>query len=537
MEKGINVTKERFQRFARSDDIRKKRRNQLSLLKRRQNEIHSPYSCSDVEQALLSLSNASSDATSEAICTKSEAICKMRRWIMMPRSDQNSVHEVLNVTSNLAVELSSKFKLTCLLVPFLIDGGKDALDSVKCISNLSYDLHLDTSSALIAVPSLATLLNSADTELQEYSAWALGNMAEHSEQLREAVKNQQVVSVLTALVANEGVNCNVRRASAWTLSNLCRGQQVLAMPFITMGVHVAMLNVLFPKEILDDAALGAYLIGSGERVEISTEAAWILSLLSSREASAMYQMLEDGLLNRIIPLLHALVKMSPAKPSFTVPSLHILINAVTKPGFFRHSVHVARLLQSDSLAMMRDVVSPHMGDPSIVKEGLCVINSLLGIADICENHHPHLKTLLEGSVLSSVCWQFCKASFENKAMAASALRSFVCDNANVLTRAILDRNLPRFEVLRICIEMLSENTSVDTVSTCLDIITATLKYLSNPFAAAKLGGRTGMFIIESIGGVDALETMQYSSSLLGIRASNILQKYFQPSDEIMMTDT
>jgi hypothetical protein len=155
-----------------------------------------------------------------------------------------------------------------------------------------------------AVPPLVQLLTSSSADIREQCAWALGNIAGDSSDLRDLVLAQ---NPLPALLANidAPASLSLLRNCAWTLSNFCRGKP--APKFESVASALPCL---------------AKLIGSNMDKDSAVDACWALSYMSDGDENRIQRVVELGVAERLVQLL-------TEGGSMLVPSLRTLGNFVT----------------------------------------------------------------------------------------------------------------------------------------------------------------------------------------------------------------
>lgn len=155
-----------------------------------------------------------------------------------------------------------------------------------------------------AVPPLVQLLTSSNADIREQCAWALGNIAGDSAELRDLVLQQNPLPGLIANI-NSPESLSLLRNCAWTLSNFCRGK-----PAPQFEVVAPALPVL------------ATLIGTDMDKDVAVDACWALSYLSDGSEDRIQKVVEQRVAPRLVQLL-------TAGGSLLVPALRTLGNFVT----------------------------------------------------------------------------------------------------------------------------------------------------------------------------------------------------------------
>jgi hypothetical protein len=76
------------------------------------------------------------------------------------------------------------------------------------------------------------------------------------------------------------------------------------------------------------------------------------------------------------------------------------------------------------------------------------------------------------------------------------------------------------------LHLLRTRQDMDLCRAALDFTEQVLVKLSNPFAAARLGGRSGSQLVQLYDGIDALEALQYAGGPLAARAQRLVDRFF-----------
>ncbi len=155
-----------------------------------------------------------------------------------------------------------------------------------------------------AVPIFVALLASRVDDVREQAVWALGNIAGDSPRCRDLVLGAGALAPLLDQLRPEAKVSMLRNAT-WTLSNFCRGkpqpdfgQVKLALPALARLVH------------------------SGDE-EVLTDACWALSYLSDGTNDKIAEVINSGVVRRLVELL------LHQSPSVLVPALRTVGNIVT----------------------------------------------------------------------------------------------------------------------------------------------------------------------------------------------------------------
>ena len=157
-----------------------------------------------------------------------------------------------------------------------------------------------------AVPYLVKLLSHEDSDVVEQSVWALGNIAGDSSTYRDGVLQSGILPPLISLLSNPCSKITMRRNATWTMSNLCRGKD--PQPDF--------------EQVRPCVAVMAQLVQCADE-EVMTDAAWALSYLTDGENEKIEAVVNSGVVDRLIQLLHH------KSPSVVTPALRAIGNIAT----------------------------------------------------------------------------------------------------------------------------------------------------------------------------------------------------------------
>jgi HEAT repeat protein len=135
-----------------------------------------------------------------------------------------------------------------------------------------------------AVPLFIRLLRSPNEEVREQAAWALGNLAGDSPQLRDYILQQGAMPALLQ-AAVESPKQSMLRNPTWAISNLCRGQPAPPYELVSLALPVL-----------------ARLLHSTDE-EVLCNACWALSYLSDGPDERIQAVIDAGVCRRLVELL------------------------------------------------------------------------------------------------------------------------------------------------------------------------------------------------------------------------------------------
>ncbi|KAJ5071779.1 importin alpha [Anaeramoeba ignava] len=135
-----------------------------------------------------------------------------------------------------------------------------------------------------SLPIFVKLLDSHDLNVKEQAVWALGNIAGDSPILRDRVLESGILKPLVEVLKTTP-KISVQRNAMWALSNCCRGkpQPQVSQFFPVFQILLEFLHSL-DKEILVDCA-------------------WALSYLSDGPNDSIQNLIEAGIVKKVVELL------------------------------------------------------------------------------------------------------------------------------------------------------------------------------------------------------------------------------------------
>ncbi|CAO3661973.1 unnamed protein product [Umbelopsis ramanniana] len=196
-----------------------------------------------------------------------------------------------------------------LLTQLLTAGDPDEqLQAVVAITNIAagpYDFCIKATST---IPYLVSYLKESNVALQDHSAWALGNMAVESDEIRSMLRKNGVLQPLINLL--DSSDSNLVQTACFALSNLARGPNAHLEEFFQAGVG--------PK-------LASHLINNTP--DTVTEICWVLSYLTAGSDQFIGQLLNEG----IAPLLVQNMEPLHSQGPLALPLIRTLGNIASGP--------------------------------------------------------------------------------------------------------------------------------------------------------------------------------------------------------------
>nr|XP_022341798.1 importin subunit alpha-2-like [Crassostrea virginica] len=279
------------------------------------------------------------------------------------------------------------------------------LEAAWCITNISAG-STDHSLAICkqVAPYLVTYLSCGVPQLQDQSAWTLGNLAGDSAECRKLLQAQGIIAPLVQLL--QSPHASVVQSAAFALSNLAKESTDTCREMIQCAVIPSLLN---------------HLVYSKENVSVLSEVSWVLTYLATNELF-LEDLSAQGVITKIVSLLVSLSDILPHEAQVVTPMLRCLGNICSGPDKFTlEAKQNAELLPSLSKYLTSDL-------RHVRKETLWVLSNMTGDLDVC-------KEVAFGPILSHVLEQV-PAAFDIKSEALYLLCNLACHGEDICTRLV-----------------------------------------------------------------------------------------------------
>ena len=138
-----------------------------------------------------------------------------------------------------------------------------------------------------AVTPLVQLLGSVHPDVREQAAWALGNVAGDSPELRDMVLNAGAMP-MTLQNLSSPHSITLLRNFTWTLSNFCRGKPQPSLELVAPALPAL-----------------AHLIQSSNDAETMIDACWACSYLSDGEDKRIKAVVDQNIIPSLITMLQS----------------------------------------------------------------------------------------------------------------------------------------------------------------------------------------------------------------------------------------
>ncbi|GLE01882.1 hypothetical protein PINS_up010720 [Pythium insidiosum] len=355
-------------------------------------------------------------------------------------------------------------------------GGEVYKEVLWCLTNIASGQYEHTKLVLPAVPRLLQFLEGSNHTLAEHAAWVLGNIAADCDEFRQQLIKSGAVLPLTKPLTRPS-DAELAKNCAWALSNLARGHETSAKPFVDAGivpVVVAGLQQGTPQAFSEP---------------IVVEIAWLLSFLTAREEEYLKLWLDNGLIDLLLPYF------ATTNELLLTPILRVFGNLCC--GAEDHHTdawqrpHVQRLLARDSpfvpqlLAFLQPAAAA--SHAHLAAESAWVLSNLATL------DREVVDLLVHAGVLPLLQAHFQRGTFELRREVAFALSNIALTSAGHMEQVLSLDVLPGF------LQLLGA-ADVAVVGNSLRLLENVLRVAPN-----------GVALVESHGGIEALETLQFQS--------------------------
>ncbi|KAE9338401.1 hypothetical protein PF008_g12075 [Phytophthora fragariae] len=408
-------------------------------------------SIAELVQVLGDTTNASA-AQSQA---RFDTLKEIRVLLATHENDYEAVEQIIE--SGIVPVMVSLLNSASPLASATRTGGEVYREILWCLTNIASGQYEHTKLVLPAVPRLLQFLEGSNHSLAEHAAWVLGNIAADCEEFRQQLIANGAVVPLVKLLSNPSEK-ELAKTSAWALSNLARGFETPAKPFVDAGIIPVVV-----RGLSQPSSPGSF------SEDIVVEVAWLLSFLTAREEEYLKLMLENGLVDLLLPYF------STNNELLLTPILRVFGNICC--GSPDHHMdewqmpYVRRLLSADSVVLpkLHEFLQPAAAgaqQKTLAAEAAWVISNLAA------TEAPVVELLMQAQLLPLLGQQFKDGSYEM--LALDVLKGFL----HLLTAADVA------------------------------IVGNSLRFIENVLRVAP----RGVSLVEVNEGIDALETVQFECS-------------------------
>ncbi|OQR82416.1 importin subunit alpha [Achlya hypogyna] len=468
-------------RTAHADSVRKSK--QSALNKRRRLPSQEMEDVDDLEFQSLLLALASDD--------EATVVAALER-----------LKAALSAFDNERMDKVAESGVTAILLQLLARPSSTTVELTQvlwCLTHITSGLYEHTKEVLPAVPTLLNLL--ANAELAEHAAWTLGNIAADCEEFRLYLIRHGAITPLVQRLRDGPHDQSMTKGTIvfastpskilmavclWALSNMARGVQTPAKAFFDCGIGPILLSLLTAHE----------------SSEVAQELLWVLAFLTAKEDKALQWLLEHDLVRGLLQYFESTDEL------VLTPLLRVCGNvATTSPDHHTDGwqlQHITALAAEPRFLYMLRRVLQTGADSHVVAEAAWVLSNLAA------RDEPTVALLAQYDLLGPLAHAFCDSTFDIRKEA-----SFALANVGRTSAAYLERVLAIDNVLEGYIGLLSV-ADISVVANALQFVQHVLGSVPQ-----------SVYTIESLGGIDALESIQErDSGDLGRLAQQLMDQYY-----------
>jgi len=474
--KAIDPEDSRRKREEHSVRIRRNKREEHLLKRRNISRAPGDHSSLGVEQSaenLAGLPQLINDIKGDNPAAQLEAVIRVRK--------------LLSIERNPPIAPIIKSGVVPRLVQFLeSDNYQLQFESAWALTNIASGSS-DQTRAVIesnAVPRFVALLGSQNDDVREQAVWALGNIAGDSTNCRDFVLAHGGMRALLNCLGGLPRTSMLRNAT-WTLSNLCRGKPQprweLVNPSLT---KLASLIQAMDEEVLTDAC-------------------WALSYLSDGPNDHIQDVIDAGVVPRMVKLL--------MHPSWTVqtPALRTVGNIVT--GTDQQTQKVIECGALPSLLILL----------SSAKKGIRK-EACWAISNITAGKEEQIQSVIDAGIIPPLIQLLQHAEFDIKKEAAWAISNTTSGGTPEQIRYLVQQN---------AIKPLCDLLEYPDAR----IILVALEGIENILKAGEKDSKTGeeyTLQVDECNGIDKMEGLQnHENNDIYEKAVSILETYFHAEED------
>ncbi|KAH7491851.1 hypothetical protein PRIC1_002680 [Phytophthora ramorum] len=453
-----------------------KRRAAVQTKRRRLMSAEQPPLTGRTIAELVRILGDTASASAAQSQARFETLKEIRVLLATHENDYEAVEQIIE--SGIVPVMVALLNSASPLASATRTGGEVYREILWCLTNIASGQYEHTKLVLPAVPRLLQFLEGSNHALAEHAAWVLGNIAADCEEFRQQLIANGAVLPLVKLLSNPSEK-ELAKTSAWALSNLARGFETPAKPFADAGIIPVVV-----KGLSQPSSQATFSEG------IVVEVAWLLSFLTAREEEYLKLMLENGLVDLLLPYF------STNNELLLTPILRVFGNICC--GSPDHHTdewqmpYVRRLLSADSVVLpkLREFLQPvatGAQQKSLAAEATWVISNLAA------TEAAVVELLMQAQMLPLLGQQFKDGSYEVRREVAFALTNIALTSAAHMEKVLaLDEN-----ILKGFLHLL---TVADVA-----IVGNSLRFIENVLRVVP----RGVSLVEVNEGIDALETVQF----------------------------
>lgn len=489
--KAIDRDEARRQREDNMVGIRKAKREESLMKKRREKMGVSSFGSSHADLDATIDSNTSMTATLHA---------RLPQMVQGVFSDNPTdqvqytleFRRLLSIEKNPPIEDVIRQNVVPRFVEFLTDDAQPQLqfEAAWALTNIASGTSVHTKVVIDngAVPVFVHLLSSPNDDVREQAVWALGNIAGDSAMCRDLVLEAGALNPLLHQLTGDSKVTMLRNAT-WTLSNLCRGKPPPDFELVKPALGTLAHLIYFDDE------------------EVLTDACWALSYLSDGNNEKIKAVVESGVVKRLVELL------LHQSPSVQTPSLRTVGNIVTGDD-----VQTQFVINVSALPCLLSLLNS--SKKSIRKEACWTISN------ITAGNKEQISAVMQSNIIPPLVQILTNADFDVKKEAAWAISNATSGGTPAQIKYLVEQG---------CIEPLCNLLGVHDAR----IVSVALEGLENILRVGQKEKDTSgaeyndyARAIEAVGGLDKIEALQqHSNQEVYEKAVRILEVFFMADEE------
>jgi len=484
--KSIDMEESRKKREEYSVEIRKSKREENLMKKRREKE-----------QAAISSVEMNRSAQWNNMNSDNSMIANIPRLVQGVWSDvaatqlecTKEFRQLLSVEKNPPISEVISTGIVPRMVEFLSRDDNPLLqfEAAWVLTNIASGTSEHTTAVVEAgaIPSFVRLMSSPSEDVREQAIWALGNIAGDSPEYRDVVLYHGAMMPLLQQLS-QPAKLSVLRNATWTLSNFCRGKPQSPFDLIRPALNT-LAQLIYST---DDAIL--------------TDACWALSYLSDGPNDKIQAVIESGVTGRLVELLmHQNIAVQ-------TPSLRTIGNIVTGDD-----VQTQVVIDSGALPCLNALLGSHK--KSIRKEACWTVSN------ITAGTKEQIQAVIDANIIPKVIDLLQNAEFDVKKEAAWAISNATSGGTVQQIEYMVNQG---------CIAPLCNLLVVSDSR----IITVALEGIENILRAGESltvnGFNQYALLVEEAQGVDRIENLQtHVNHDIYSKALKILETYFSGTGE------
>lgn len=498
----VDIRKSRFKRDIDRDEVRRQRETHVvdirkqkreeHLMKKRREKMGAGGSSFGTGDELGSYSVSESNIPGQMRAKFDEKLPHMVSGVFSNNIEDNikasrDFRQLLSIERNPPIDEVIRLQVVPRFVEFL---GRDThpqlqFEAAWALTNIvsGTSAHTEVVIQQGAVPTFIHLLNSPNVDVREQAVWALGNIAGDSALCRDHVLQQGALKpLLKSLTADSKLT--MLRNATWTLSNLCRGKPAPVFDLVKPALAVAKDLIFFEDD------------------EVLTDVCWALSYLSDGSSEKIKAVVDSGVVKRVTELLmHDNI-------SVKTPALRTIGNIVT--GDDQQTQHVIDVSALPCLFYL--LKSPVK---AIRKEACWTISN------VTAGNKAQIGAVIEANIIPLLVHIIANADFDVRKEAAWAISNATTSGSPEQIKFLVSQGV----IKPLCGLLTVHDPRI--ISIALEALENILTVGQNDHQALGSSNNEYVYLIESVGGLDEIESLQqHANQDVYAKAVKILETFF-----------